>query len=88
MTIIKATAPTVYQLNSLTRFGGNWVKNPNGSYTTVIECIDYESAENYLITRAEMYYDEPTDNLPEIIQDIKKRGSLTIDAVTAYIIDL
>ena len=44
-----------------------------------------EEAEQYLITRAEMYYDESPNQVDEHIEQILKYGSLEIDAVTAYI---
>lgn len=82
---IQAIANTSYQLSSLNSFNlenhmttrGNIVGE--GYYDTL------EEAEQYLITRAEMYYDESPGQVDKYIEQIKKYGSLEIDAVTAYI---
>ncbi len=82
---ITATAPTVYQKRSLSFFNLNEVNNGNGSFTGTMNFASEEDAKDYLISRAEMYYDEYEGQVEEHIQDIEKYGVLTIDAVTARI---
>ena len=85
---IVATAPTVYQKQSLSKFNLNEKRNMSGSFTGTLEFYTEEDAKAYLINRAEMYYDEYEGQLDEHISDIERRGSLTIDAVTASIIEI
>lgn len=82
---ITATAPTVYQKRSLSFFNLNEKANGNGSFTGTMDFNSEEAAKDYLISRAEMYYDEYEGQVDEHIEDIKKYGVLTIDAVTARI---
>ena len=44
-----------------------------------------EEAKEYLVKRAQMYYDEFEGQVDQHLQDIEKHGMLTIDAVTARI---
>lgn len=82
---IIATAPTVYQKRSLSHFNLNEKANGNGSFIGTMEFAYEEEAKEYLITRAEMYYDEYEGQVDEHLNDIKEYGVLTIDAVTARI---
>jgi hypothetical protein len=82
---ITATAPTVYQKRSLSFFNLNEKANGNGSFTGTMDFSSEEEAKEYLITRAEMYYNEYEGQVDEHIDDINNYGYLTIDAVTAKI---
>lgn len=82
---ITATAPTIYQHQSLSKFNLNVKSNGNGSYTGNMIFETEQEAKDYLINRAEMYYDDYEGQAEEHIADIQKHGSLTIDAVTAKI---
>ena len=87
-TIIKATAPTVHQLNSLTAFGMSYKKNMGGSFTATQEFDSEEEAKEYLKKRAEKYNDEDPNGSEEKLADMMsdiERGALTLDAVTGYI---
>ncbi len=87
-TIITATAPTVYQLKSLSGFGIKTNQHMNGSFTFVQEFINKLDAEKYLLKRAYIYsnvHDTTEDELNEMINTITNNGSLTLDAVTAHI---
>lgn len=76
--------PTVYQHQSLTKFNLNNQKNGNGSYRGSQDFYSYEDAKDYLIDRAEKYFDNDKQ-LQEALQDIENCGMLTIDAATARI---
>lgn len=82
---ITATAPTVYQKRSLSFFNLNEKANGNGSFTGTMDFESEDDAKEYLISRAEMYYDEYEGQVDEHFEDIQRYGSLTIDAVTARI---
>ena len=82
---ISATAPTAYQYNSLSRFGMKIKKNGNGSFSSEQLFDSEEEAKDYLVERAERYYGEYEGQVDEHLQEIKKYGMLTIDAVTARI---
>ncbi|MFZ1786721.1 MAG: hypothetical protein WAT92_00355 [Saprospiraceae bacterium] len=82
---ITATAPTAYQYQSLCKFNLNNNKNGNGSFTGTMDFYSEQDAKDYLINRAEMYYDEYEGQVDEHIEDIEKYGVLTIDAATARI---
>lgn len=82
---ITATAPTAYQHNSLRHFGMDIKKNGNGSFSSEQTFESEDEAKNYLITRAEMYYDEYEGQVDEYIESIQNHGSLEIDAVIAHI---
>lgn len=83
-TIVKAIAPTAYQLKSLSYFGAT-KKHLDGSYSVEIEFNSKEDAISYLIERATSYYDEHEGQVNEHIKRIQDHGSLEIDAVTGYI---
>lgn len=86
-TVITATAPTGYQLNSLLAFGLGHTKNPNGSYTIEAEFNSEEEAREHLRTRARLYNDRTggsNEELLEMLRDIEE-GYLSLDAVTAGI---
>jgi hypothetical protein len=82
---ITATAPTVYQIQSLRHFGMNVKENGNGLFSSEQIFDSEEAAKAYLVERAEKYYDEFEGQVQEHLEDIKKYGMLTIDAVTARI---
>jgi hypothetical protein len=85
---ITATAPTVYQLNSLRAFNLNQKANGNGSYTGEAHFETEEEAKTYLRARAEKYNSEDPcgtdDRLTDMYRDIES-GVLRLDAVTAYV---
>jgi hypothetical protein len=86
---IKATAPTAYQVSSLSAFNIGVKKNGNGSYSGEQAFETKEAAEQYLIKRADIYNDQDPEGteekLAEMHNDIKQYGLLTLDAVTARI---
>ena len=83
-TIIKATAPTGYQLRSLRAFGMPITDHRNGSYSAKQEFDSEEEAIIYLTKRAEIYF-ETDEEIEDAIEIIEKYGQLRLDAVTAYI---
>jgi hypothetical protein len=86
---ITATAPTVYQLNSLTAFGMGYKKNGNGSFSASQQFDTEDMAKEYLKNRAAMYNDDDPEGtyerLMEMFDSIDRFGSLTLDAVSAHI---
>lgn len=82
---IQAIANTHYQLSSLNSFNLDNKMTMRGNIVGEGFFDTLEEAEQYLITRAEMYYNESPNQVDEHIEQIKKYGSLEIDAVTAYI---
>ena len=86
---ISAVAPTVYQSQSLRAFGMKVKKSGNGSFWSEQIFETKEEAKAYLVERAERYFDgnsdNDEDNLVSALEDIKKYGSLRLDAVTASI---
>lgn len=87
-TIITATAPTSYQLNSLTAFGMGFEKRADGSFSASREFSGKEEAETFLRNRARAYNNEDSSGNDQRLEDMFKdieSGSLTLDAVTAYI---
>jgi hypothetical protein len=85
---IVAVAPTIYQKSSLSSFNLDERVNGNGSFTGTKDFASEEEAKEYLIKRAEMYYDEYEGQVEGHIEDIQKHGSLTLDAVTAKIVEI
>ena len=87
--VIKATAPTSYQYNSLTFFNMGANKTGNGSYWAEKEFDTKEQAQDYLMNCAELYNNEDPDGTDERLADmrecIKNSNCLRLDAVTAYI---
>lgn len=86
--IITATAPTGYQSRSLSTFGMDVKKNLDGSFTSEMEFEDEAQAKAFLIKRAELWYndhDTTGEELNEMLGQIEKYSSLTLDAVTASI---
>ena len=87
--VIKATAPTAYQLTSLNAFGMGNNKTGNGSYWAEKEFETEQDAKAFLATRAELYNDEDPngseDRLNDMLNSIMNQKTLTLDAVTAYI---
>lgn len=85
---VKATAPTTYQLQSVRNFGSPIKSNKDGSHTFKSELFDTEQeAKDYLIKRAEMYF-ENDDDLQEAISDINVYGSVIMDAVSGGIYEV
>lgn len=87
-TIIKATAPTAYQLNSLIAFRIGYTKLAGGSYQGVREFESLEAAKKHLKACADAYNDDDPcgseERLADMYADIEK-GHLTLDAVKASI---
>jgi len=81
---INATAPTVYQLNSLSAFGMGNKKNGNGSYSASMEFQTMKEAKEYLVSRANNYFECPKE-LREAKREIRLYGCLQLDAVQATI---
>ncbi len=85
---VKATAPTVYQLQSVSLFGSP-IKSNMEAITFKSEIFDTEQeAKEYLIKRAEMYFDSDEKELNEAINDINKYGSLRMDAASGGIYEV
>jgi hypothetical protein len=85
---VTATAPTAYQLNSVRAFGYNVKSLGNGSHRFEQEFETEEEAKNYLIERANKYWensDMSEQELNEMIEEINTYGSVTFDAVTGRI---
>ena len=82
---ITATAPTVYQIQSLSKFLLDVKKYMDGSFVGTKDFYSEADAKVYLIERAENYYDEFEGQVNEHLEDIEKYGQLRIDAVTAHI---
>lgn len=82
---IQAIANSHYQLSSLSKFSLEHRMTMKGNIVGEGFFDTLEEAEQYLITRAEMYYDESPGQADEHIEQIKRCDSLEIDAVTAYI---
>lgn len=86
--IITATAPTAYQAKSLSAFGMNVKNHLNGSLTSEMEFDDEASAKAYLKSRAQLWsqsHDTTDDEFTEMLEQVEKYSSLTLDAVTASI---
>lgn len=85
---VKAEAPTTYQLQSVSLFGSPIVSHMDGSHTFTSELFDTEQeAKDYLIKRAEMYF-ENEDELQEAIDDINQYGSLSMDAASGGVYEV
>ena len=82
---VTAKAPTVYQTNSLRRFGMAIKEMGNGSFLSEETFDSEEEAKDYLVKRAEMHYDEFEGQVNEHLSTIENNGYLEIDAVTARI---
>jgi hypothetical protein len=85
---VTATAPTTYQFNSVKRFGYNVKSLGNGSHRFEQEFETEQEAKEYLIERANMYWensDMSEQELKEMLSDIEKYGMLTLDAVTGRV---
>ena len=86
---VKATAPTAYQLQSVRLFGSPIKSNMDGSHTFKSEIFDTEQeAKDYLIKRAEMYFDSDERELNVAINDINKYGSLSMDAASGGVYEV
>lgn len=87
-TRITATAPTVYQLKSLSAFGIKTKNHLDGSFSIEQEFESEEAAKNFLKERANIWaqsHSTTEDELEEMIDLINTYGSLTLDAVTASV---
>jgi len=84
---IKVIAPTVYQLRSLRSFNLLVKEVGNGSFVSEMEFDSLEDAEKYLESIAMSYYDEYKGQVDKYLADIKEFGMLTIDGVTAKILE-
>jgi hypothetical protein len=82
---VKATAPTVYQSQSLKHFGLQVKAHASGSYSVSTDYDTEEEAQAYLIDRAERYYCFEEEKLSKAIERIKQYGSLELDAAIAHI---
>jgi hypothetical protein len=86
---IKATAPTSYQISSLREFGMPIRSLGDGSHIASAEFETEEEAQQYLRNRADQYNDQDpegsAERLADMYGDIKRAGSLQLDAVRAYI---
>jgi lipase chaperone LimK len=84
---LSAEAPTTYQLQSVRAFGSPIKSNMNGSHTFEGIFDSEEKAKEYLIKRAEIYYEQngTDEELQEAINDINKYGSVRFDAVSGGI---
>lgn len=80
---IAATAPTAYQHASLQRFGLD-IEKCGGSYVGTKTFDTEREAKDFLIDRAERYFENESE-LEEEISDIEKYGVCRLDAVTARI---
>ena len=83
-TIIKATAPSSYQVTELNYFHLPHIKSPLSGTHAEAEFKDQQSAKDHLKKVAEGYF-EDEDKLSEAINQIDKYGYLTLDRVTATI---
>lgn len=85
---IVAFAPTSYQLKGLRRFHLRHQKSFfGGSYISSENYFNIEDAQSHLVVIAEDYF-ENMNELNEAIDGIYQSNSLTIDGVTAKIIEL
>ena len=86
---ITATAPTVYQLQSLRNFGMEVAQHGNGSYSASQDFDSEDEAKAYLVERAEIYFDGNSDNdeanLAKALESIANHGLLRLDAASASI---
>ena len=81
---ITATAPTSYQTTSLRHFGMGCNANGNGSYSASMTFDTMKDAKEYLVSRAENYFEEEKQT-KKAIRDIRNYGVLRLDAVSATI---
>jgi hypothetical protein len=79
-----ATAPTVYQSDSVRQFGSPILLCGDGRQIFSRAFDTQEQAKEYLKERALMYYDTD-EEVADAMDDIEKYCCLTIDAVTASI---
>ena len=81
---LKAIAQTSYQLQSVRNFGTEIKHYPNGTYVFCQEFETEQEAKNYLISRAENYF-ETEEEINEAIEEINTYGSIRMDAVNGRI---
>jgi hypothetical protein len=81
---LSASVPTNYQINSLRAFGLEIQKLPNGTYYGERIFDSEKEAKDFLIERAESFFDGNSDNdferLADAIDRIQSNGSLWLDA--------
>lgn len=88
-TIITATAETGYQSSSLSKFGLQGDRLPDGSYYGEEIFDSKEEARLFLYNRANLLYQNGVideDEFAQMLRDLKHKDCMTIDAVTAYIL--
>ena len=83
-TIIKAFAPSIYELTELNYFNLNKIESPLSGTHSEKEFVDEEKAKKHLREVAEGYF-EDEEKLSEAINQIDKYGFLTLNFVTATI---
>jgi len=82
-----AIAPTSYQLKSVRNFGSEVTSLKNGSHVFEKFFETEKKAKEYLIVRAELYFEEES-KLENAIEEIEKYGSVRLDAVKGSIEDV
>ena len=83
-----ATADTAYQLQSLSNFGMEVKSNLNGSYTAEQEFDTEKEAKDFLIERAELYFDMEEEKLADAIDTIERFGQIRLDASTGRVVEI
>lgn len=83
-----ATADTAYQLQSLRNFGMEVKSHLDGSYSAEKEFETEQKAKEFLIERAEIYFDMEEEKLIDAIDTINRFGSIRLDASTGRIVEL
>lgn len=81
---ITAQVPTAYQFQSIIGFGMEVKSSLNGSYYASQDFETLEEAKQYLIDRAEMYYD-CDDRLDNMLDMIENYNMLELDSCRAFI---
>ena len=82
------TADTAYQLQSLRNFGMEAKSHLDGSYSAEKEFETEQKAKEFLIERAEIYFDMEEEKLIDAIDTINRFGSIRLDASTGRIVEL
>lgn len=81
---VTAVAPTSYQFSSMLSFGMPY-RNQFGRFIAEQEFDTEEEAKEYLRKRAEIILE--AEEIAEAFHDIEMYGMLTLDAVTATIVE-
>jgi hypothetical protein len=82
---IQGTAPTVYQLSSISRFGIPVQKMPGGAFHVCKSFETKREAIEHLYSAADRYCEDAKE-LMEARHDIKHTGLLKIDAAHCIIV--